>query len=1050
MNSGYNFTDRSSINYTYLDPFLPQLDNDTQDELFGNEPRPTATYELLPTNTSPWQTSTHLDNSLIGRDLGDSDASQNIAMLDTSELGAHYEEAPDRYEAPTSDPNYDTSYMEASGDEFSSNPKTIPTSVYSSDNERQDLYNAKQQSPLGLSQSSTSDATIQAGKSLSAQAPSPLSSQPSPGRASLNAQKVTKTQKKRPRTKEKGKALSPRAEQAALKSFSTGDTESFPHRSPVAMSSVNDFFRDPTKEEQKHLEALRDIPIVVLNKWFESLQTTGSASHSSQEGSELGSNPDSVFRVERVLCRKNGMAKSERQNVRRKWACTCCTMTYQSKWNWRRHEESNLFDWPCPVDGCSTVYPRQDKLPNHLRSAHGITSKGDPQPRPLHQSFRRHCGLCEDDFQDPSTFLDHVALHWDGKKPGYVPGLCTMEQWRWDQSDPDVEMGDGDGGDDDNEDGDGDDGNDGDNDDGNEGDSDRNDSHNDFGRDFDGGNDPGYNGEDGSSNGRSNIIQDPYFFLESNNYQRSALSPPIQGLGDHSGPGQAQLLFRAQGLRAVTWTVTANQPSTYFEPSSLGLSHAFTFGPTTKFEKFLVGGVSHSKKDYRDTMDDHCDSILHTSSGTSLFPHKRSGHPFSRLANLVEDPRPQPSSQKALKQCSLHEDRQSDQAADLNSSSPTIHRWPGYYAQDTANFSESQARDGSPSPKLYSHANDQQRWLEYLAEVLTLDPDSPKVDQRKLQLHAQIMNYLASSARNSSGTQSGDHWSTKNLVAKERDVNRSGLSTDGQASTINQLLMSMNVKPTKKMKRMLEKSLSDVLEGTTPQCEFVLNLSLPRFRSQVVVKGLVNGMTGQVNLAMQLSTGASVLSRFISSSIDRFGLGHKLMELARNQNLNIAWTGNQQGSFQPRKLSGNSRVVGRRRDEIEEMNRHVEDGGSVIIHDKAVARPLHLLTEMCSFHLQHALPICSNVEPVSPSSLAESVDSSSSKANLRQNLTRKIRNFNLPKRVQKPRANSKARRSGSPSFGQNVRRFLPRVLGRKEVESVGNELIESSGHDMMM
>ncbi|KAL9625438.1 MAG: hypothetical protein Q9160_000501 [Pyrenula sp. 1 TL-2023] len=1040
MNRGFNFVDQSSINYPYSDPPLPQLNNDAQEE-FG--PAHTAHYEALPTTTQSYQTPPYFDNTSIGHGFGGGDFAPNAPMLETSDADAFFEEEPDGYRGPGSDHPYDTSYMEASGDEFSSNQnQTMPTSVYSSDNEKQDLYRAKQQSPRELSQSSTSDATIQAGLSLAAQAPSPLSSQHSPGRASVNVQKVTKAQKKRPRTKDKGKGLSPRAERAFLKSFSTECNECPSHVSPSSMPSVDDFFRQPTEVEQKHLEGLRGVPMAVLSKWFETLHATGIASHSSQEGSEFGSNPDSVFRVDHAACLKNGMPASEPQNGRRKWACTCCKMSYPSKWNWRRHEESNLFDWPCPQEGCSAVYPRQDKLPNHLRNIHGITAKVDPQPRPLHQSFRRHCGLCDDDFEDPSAFLDHVALHWDGKKPGYIPGLCTMEQWRWDK--PDVEMSNVDGGDDDN---DGDDGNDGDNDDGNDGDSDRNGSNNDFSQDFDGGNNTGDNGGGGSGNDSSKIIQEPYFFIESNNYQNSGLSSSIQGSGDHSGPGQAQLLFRAQGLRAITWTVTASQPSILSESFSLGLPHAYTFGPSTKFETLLVGGVSHSEKDYRETMGDHCESILHTSSGTSLFPRRRTKLPFSGLTNVTENPRPQPSSQKALKQPSLHENQQSAQAAGPTNNCPTIRHLPSFYAQDRAGFTERQASNRSPSPKIHTIANDQRGWLEYLAEVLTLDPDSPKVDQRMLQLHAQIMNYMASAARSTLGTQNDNQWSTKSLVAKEEDGARVSLSTGGQASAINQLLMSMNVKPTKKMKRVLEKSLSDVLEGTTPQCEFVLNLSLPRLRSQVVVKGLVNGVTGQVNLAMQLSTGASVLSRFITSSIDRFGLGRKLMDLARNQNLNIAWTGNQQGSFRPGRLASNSKAIGRRRDEIEEMNRHVEDGGTVIIHDKAVARPLHLLTEMCSFHLQHALPICSNVEPVSPSSIAESVDSSSSKANLRQDLTRKIRNFSLQKKVQKPRANSKIRRSGSPSFRKNFRRFLPKVLGRKEGDSIEDKLSKSHGHD---
>lgn len=247
----------------------------------------------------------------------------------------------------------------------------------------------------------------------------------------------------------------------------------FGTQSKAAIASVDNWIRDPTDAEQEHLEYLRDVPFVTLNVWIEQLQSKPKVvartfeddcrlpfdserqhlepllhipiivlknwfqrlqSKPSRSVSPADDAPHKpfAFSVENALCRKNGVSYAEHQNQRRKWACTCCEMSYQSKWDWRRHEEINLFDWPCPIEGCPTVYPRQDKLPNHLRISHGITTHSEFKPRPLHRYFTRHCGLCGKIFTDASAFLDHVALHWDGKESGRVPGLCTMKQWLWD------------------------------------------------------------------------------------------------------------------------------------------------------------------------------------------------------------------------------------------------------------------------------------------------------------------------------------------------------------------------------------------------------------------------------------------------------------------------------------------------------------------------------------------------------------------------------------------------------------------------------------------
>lgn len=155
----------------------------------------------------------------------------------------------------------------------------------------------------------------------------------------------------------------------------------------------------------------------------------------SSAKSSINDNPPAsatMFSVERADCRKYGLSLGEQQDERRRWACTCCGKTYSSKLEWRRHEEANLINWPCPQDDCTVYYFCPDKILNHLQTYHGIT-KPRFKPRSLHELFKRHCGLCGAIFKDPTLFVEHVGGHWDGEIPGRKSGLCTMAQWQYEK-----------------------------------------------------------------------------------------------------------------------------------------------------------------------------------------------------------------------------------------------------------------------------------------------------------------------------------------------------------------------------------------------------------------------------------------------------------------------------------------------------------------------------------------------------------------------------------------------------------------------------------------
>lgn len=1152
----------------------------------------------------------------------------------------------------------DFSSMEMSDAESSMNPQsTMPTSLHSSDNENSTSATFKQQSPDKPPRSEFLDPTTYAGSSfLQLKVPTSSPSQEDASNRSLKkATKITKKMKNRQNAKGKGKALSPRAEQVALNAVKIESPESTPNTSPLPVhpmdedSEVKEFFREPTDMEREHLEAFRQIPIQVVCEWLKRLRASPAGPSPTQPRSDAGSNTQLAFSVVLATCRRNGIPSRQPQTERRRWACTCCTQSYPSKWNWRRHEESNLFDWPCPQDECSAVYPRQDKIPEHLRKHHGITSKADPKPRLLHLSFRRHCGLCGEIFEDPSVFLDHVALHWDGKKASYASAFCTMEQWRWYWPNSKAEAGNAD---DDNDD---DHGND---DDGNDGDNDQSDSNYDFDQGFNNGGGYNYNGNNATSAGPSNFTAgNSGSWQPFNGYFNFSSSVPVHHHGATSS-AKERSLPTARSARTFARAVAPRQVTVHRKPALRQCSHSPAVEPLTRLEKFQVGGISN-REGHVETVSNQCKSILRTFSDTTGFESKKFQHTSTGLGNPLQKidafcfsglcpachhffnhreisasnaivcpkchmriiavgdseleggingrrealggddnpkmpergarrPRQYKTSARrqkapgaclpqnnANKACCAESQKVSDRSpspqrhlstpdrsfvAEKSNLQPDIaitgmsSRWPNdtneeYFwnllVHDSAvhgqpssigqpwnllsqhldkqimdipdvtfgSFARKidpigakyfqmpyQAASYDPQQRLllltvhdalekagliheftppavtsrrlpvdgkhrqisdrhgsepegsrqdvysnnvrhhprssfaetYSKSDKKRDFMDIFEAALKSGQNPQPMDPHLFQIYTTLFNYIASLASThvSPSIQDIDQGAVKGLPIQNSD---NVASVAGQISSLNQLLMLINLQPTQKVRRLLEKGLSEYSREATPYYQFIFDLSVPRLRSHLVVKGLVNGTTGQVNLAMQFSTGTGVLSRFLSSSFERLGLRTKLLDLARNQNFNIAWTSNERGPPRANKYSNNVKGVRESYDEIQQIEKHLSNGGNVTIHRKAVARPLQLLTGMCEFHLQHALPICSNVEPISPTTMNERIDSPNSQANLRQKFTKKLRDIRHTIGGHERKPSTEAQR---PRLAQGLKGYFPRAgWGRKRSRS---------------
>jgi hypothetical protein len=133
-----------------------------------------------------------------------------------------------------------------------------------------------------------------------------------------------------------------------------------------------------------------------------------------------------------------------------------CGESFKKKGDWKRHELYNIEEWRCHI--CDFAPSRKDKLPKHLQDCHGYYSHPKKSHcRQLLHASARPCGFCGMQFHDWSTWLNHVAAHFEGDIPG---GPWTMARWSrdiaqdlgWGENDDDDDDDDGDGDDGDNQD----------------------------------------------------------------------------------------------------------------------------------------------------------------------------------------------------------------------------------------------------------------------------------------------------------------------------------------------------------------------------------------------------------------------------------------------------------------------------------------------------------------------------------------------------------------------------------------------------------------------
>ena len=557
---------------------------------------------------------------------------------------------------------YDTSHMDVSEGEddslISSNQheSTLPTSfpssaVGGSDNERQEFVRRKNQVTSPQQQYPTRDATVGIGAALQYHsspraAPTMLGPHsnypPSSGTASAwdaatmvqmdhirpttsdrhenisvsrsPSTRSKKNQKTRQPRKVKRKEVPSKAQRQALKAIKTEVNED-PHflspTSAISRSSESGhrYPPAPTNDERKHLEALlRNNSVDLICHW---LNVMGPSSEGSEESHTPHPGPSenyAQFEVGHAACRINADQKSAnraRQSDERRFGCTCgCGETFGTKWNWQRHEETNVFDWPCQVPGCYKIFPRRDKVLPHMSRDHRFSpSDLKPCPQNRYGVFRRHCGLCGEMFLEPAAFIDHVAKHWERK----IGGPCTMEEWQWEWPLREVEMDDGDNGD----------GGDDDDDDSNDGDNDQSDNNNDRW-----GSGPSYEhngGNDGAGpsnhySGGSQAFHGPAYGLASG----PSFGPG--GYGHYNAHASNATRGRSRTRSDLIQEKVNNQK---YRPFSLrkqdqGVAvRSSKLESSTRYEKFLIEGVS-ARNDYREAVDDHCQTLLHSFTEPSL------------------------------------------------------------------------------------------------------------------------------------------------------------------------------------------------------------------------------------------------------------------------------------------------------------------------------------------------------------------------------------------------------------------------------------------------
>jgi hypothetical protein len=147
----------------------------------------------------------------------------------------------------------------------------------------------------------------------------------------------------------------------------------------------------------------------------------------------------------------------EKPNTTKIFECTRrCGESFRKKGDWKRHELYNIEEWRCHI--CNFAPSRKDKLPKHLQECHDYY---DPRKkshcRQLLHASARPCGFCGARFRDWSTWLNHVAAHFEGHISG---GPWTITRWSrdiaqdfgWDENDDDDSDDNGDWDDDDDQD----------------------------------------------------------------------------------------------------------------------------------------------------------------------------------------------------------------------------------------------------------------------------------------------------------------------------------------------------------------------------------------------------------------------------------------------------------------------------------------------------------------------------------------------------------------------------------------------------------------------
>ncbi|KAL9116021.1 MAG: hypothetical protein Q9227_000389 [Pyrenula ochraceoflavens] len=581
--------------------------------------------------------------------------------------------------------NYNTANVDESENEETSlvssniNESTLPTSfpssaVGGSDNEQQEYLGRKGQPAVFQQQHNAKDDMIDIGAGLQNH-PSPgntpmlhsprngypaqhyqspswdqttvhgstLSPSVNPGMTQGCSKRGKKLRKSPQSRRGKGKDIPRKIQRQAPKEIKNEPNEDFVlyDSSPQSSNLGASDRRQPSNDELQYLKALlRDNSKDLVCHWIQNLGISPDTDSGSQTECVHHSDTFVAFQVASAQCRINAdqkRAEDVPQNDKRRFGCTCgCGKTFGIKWDWERHEQLNVIRWPCPIKGCTVVLPRRDKIQNHFDKFHpGKLQKNyDIDSQNLYAVFKRHCGLCLKIFEDPSDFINHVALHWTRK----IPGPCTMRDWQWEYPSSEIEMGNAD---------DDDGGDDGDDNDSSDRDNDQSDNNNNdegwgnypsyqYGGDANGAGPSNYHHNGGSGFGGSGYTPASGFGFGDGGYgqHRSATSRSAHNSA-RGRPSQAHFSVKHSRTSSATASSLPTAPSRCYHkmssspslhednasmPGSRHLAQIVSsddLGTSTRYERFLIEGVS-LRSDYSNKVDDHCQTLLHSFTEPSV------------------------------------------------------------------------------------------------------------------------------------------------------------------------------------------------------------------------------------------------------------------------------------------------------------------------------------------------------------------------------------------------------------------------------------------------